>query len=96
MSAKPKRRGRHLSRSQRKKTGREGFAPVAQAPAAASKAAPSPRAAAPVSAARTPAAKTALAEPPNISGELKRIGVVGGIMVLLLVAAYFVMPSILA
>jgi len=33
--------------------------------------------------------------PSNISGELKRIGVVGGIMVVLLVAAYFVLPLIL-
>ena len=96
MSGKSKRRGRHLSRSQRKKTGREGFAPVAQAPAAAPKAVPAPRAVAPVSAVRTPAAKTALVEPPDISGELKRIGVVGGIMVALLVAAYFVLPLILA
>jgi len=93
MSGKTRRRGRRLSRSQRKKVGREVAAPVAAAPAAG-KAVPTPRATAPV-AAKAPAAKTALAEPPHISGELKRIGLVGGVMVVLLVAAYFVLPLIL-
>lgn len=95
MSGKSRRRGRRLSRSQRRKVGKVVAAPVAQA-AAAPKAAPAPRAVAPVIAAKAPAAKTALVEPPDISGELKRIGVVGGIMVVLLVAAYFVLPLILA
>jgi len=95
MSGKSRRRGRRLSRSQRRKVGKVVAAPVAQA-AAAPKAAPTPRAAPPVSAVKAPAAKTALVEPPDISGELKRIGVVGGIMVVLLVAAYFVLPLILA
>ncbi|MBA7672807.1 hypothetical protein ES703_80994 [subsurface metagenome] len=95
MSGKTRRRGRRLSRSQRRKVGKVVAAPVAQA-AAAPKAAPAPRAAPPVSAVKPPAAKTALVEPPDISGELKRIGVVGGIMVVLLVAAYFVLPLILA
>ena len=94
MSGKSRRRGRRLSRSQRRKVGKGVAAPVAQA--AAPKAAPTPRAAVPVTAAKAPAAKTALVEPPDISGELKRIGVVGGIMVVLLVVAYFVLPFILA
>lgn len=93
MSGKSRRRGRRLSRSQRSKVSKVIAAPVAATPTAA-KAAPIPRAAAPV-AAKAPAARTALAEPPDISGELKRIGVVGGIMVVLLVAAYFVLPLIL-
>ena len=101
MSGKSRRRGRRLSRSQRRKVGKVVAAPVAQAAApkaapAAQKPAPASRAVAPVSAAKAPAAKTALVEPPDISGELKRIGVVGGIMVVLLVAAYFVLPLILA
>ncbi len=102
MSGKTRRRGRRLSRSQRRKVGKVVAAPVAQAAAApkaapaAQKPAPASRAVAPVSAAKAPAAKTALVEPPDISGELKRIGVVGGIMVVLLVAAYFVLPLILA
>jgi len=95
MSGKARRRGRRLSRSQRRKVGKVVAAPVALE-AAAEKAAPAPRATAPVSATRAPAAKTALVEPPHISGELKRIGVVGGIMVVLLVVAYFVLPLILA
>jgi hypothetical protein len=91
MSGKSRRRGRRLSRSQRKRVGRVVSAPLTEAPAAP-KAAPKP-VAAPVSAAREPAPKTAvLREPPNISGELKRIGVVGGAMLLLLVVVYFVLP----
>ena len=93
MSGKSKRRGRHMSRSQRKKTGREGFAPVARPPTA-ERTAPSPQAVAPVSA-KAPAPKTALVEPLHISGELKRIGLVGGVMVVLLVVSYFVLPLIL-
>lgn len=93
MSGKSRRRGRRLSRSQRRKVGKVFAAPVAQT--AAPEAAPAPRVA-PVSAS-APAPKVSVQpEPPNISGELKRIGVVGGIMVVLLVVAYFVLPLILA
>jgi hypothetical protein len=91
MSGKSRRRGRRLSRSQRKRVERVVAAPVVKS--AAERAAPAPRAA--IVAARAPAAKTAMAEPLNVSGELKRIGVVGGLMVVLLVAAYFVLPLIL-
>lgn len=94
MSGKSRRRGRRLSRSQRRKASRMVAAPVAPAPAA-QKLAPAPQPPTPV-AAKPPAAKTALVEPPRILGELKRIGVVGGIMVVLLVVAYFVLPLILA
>ena len=94
MSGKSRRRGRRLSRSQRRKASRMVAAPVAPAPAA-QKPAPAPQPPTPV-AAKPPAAKTALVEPPRILGELKRIGVVGGIMVVLLVVAYFVLPLILA
>jgi predicted flap endonuclease-1-like 5' DNA nuclease len=99
MSGKSRRRGRRLSRSQRKKAGRVVAPPVAATPAA-QKPASAPKAA-PVAAkapvvAKAPAPRTAVAEPPNVSGELKRIGVVGGIIVALLVAAYFVLPLVLA
>jgi beta-lactamase regulating signal transducer with metallopeptidase domain len=102
MSGKSRRRGRRLSRSQRKKVGRvvaapvvESAAPTAQKPAPTSKAAPVATSAPAVT--KAPAARTAIqAEPPNVSGELKRIGVIGGIIVVLLVAAYFVLPLILA
>ncbi len=100
MSGKSRRRGRRLSRSQRRKAGRviatpvvEAAAPAAQKPAPMSPS-PTPRAAPPV-AAKAPVAKTVVVEPPHIAGELKRIGVVGGLMVVLLVVAYFVLPLIL-
>jgi hypothetical protein len=101
MSGKSRRRGRRLSRSQRRKAGRVAAAPVTtpaapavQKPAPVSEAAPATSA--PV-VTKAPAPKTAVqSASPNVSGELKRIGVVGGIMVALLVAAYFVLPLILA
>jgi hypothetical protein len=92
MSGKSRRRGRRLSRSQRRKLGRVVAAPVVESTAPmAQKPAPAPQAAPTVT--RAPAPRTAVqAAPPNISGELKRIGIVGGIIVVLLVAAYFVLP----
>jgi hypothetical protein len=99
MSGKSRRRGRKLTRSQRKRVGRVVGAPLEAAPAAEKPAPVSP--AAPVAArapavARAPAAKTvAQPESSNVSGELRRIGVVGGLMVALLIAAYFVLPMIL-
>ena len=96
MLGKSRRRGRRLSRSQRRKAGRVVAAPVVEtAVPAAQKPAPTPQSPTPA-AAKAPAAKTAFVEPPRISGELRRIGVVGGIMVVLLVVAYFVLPLILA
>jgi hypothetical protein len=100
MSGKSRRRGRKLSRSQRRKLGRVGATPVAQAivtppaQAVAQKPMPAPRAA--TVSPRAPAQRMAISvEPPNISGELKRIGVIAGIIGALLVAAYFVLPLIL-
>jgi hypothetical protein len=98
MPGKSKKRGRHLSRSQRKRLGHDvsplrpataAPAPTTAAPAAVSKAAPPPQAA------TAPAARAAartLAPSSNVPSELKRIGVLGGIMLLLMVAAYFVVP----
>jgi hypothetical protein len=93
MSGKSRRRGRRLSRGQRKKFGRVVAAPVVESAApTAQKPASAPRAAAPA-VTRAPAARMAVqAAPPDVSGELKRIGIVGGIVVVLLVAAYFVLP----
>jgi predicted flap endonuclease-1-like 5' DNA nuclease len=98
MSGKSRRRGRKLSRSQRKKVGRvvaapvaESAAPTAHKPAPTSKAAPVAASAPTVT--KAPSARAvAQTAPSNVSGELKRIGVVGGLMVVLLVAAYFVLP----
>lgn len=98
MSGKSRRRGRHLSRSQRKKLGRDVSSPAATTPTTSTPAAvagptPSPRAEAPVPAAK-PVAK-AVAPSTDVSGELRRIGLVGGLIVAILVAAYFVLPLIL-
>jgi hypothetical protein len=100
MSGKSRRRGRRLSRSQRRRLGRVGATPLAPsvatplAQAGAQKPAPVPRAA--TVSPRASAQRMAIPlEPPNISGELKRIGVIGGIIGVLLVAAYFVLPLIL-
>ncbi len=95
MSGKSRRRGRHLSRSQRRKVGKGFAAPVAQPPVVAQKSEPSPRAVTRVPAARAPAAKTALAQPPDVSGELRRIAILGGIMLAVLVVLFFVLPLIL-
>jgi hypothetical protein len=103
MSGKSRRRGRHLSRSQRKRLGHDvsplrpaptaPATPEASAPAAVSKAALA-RPAATAPAAR--AAVRTLAASSNVASELKRIGVLGGIMLLLMVAAYFVLPLLWA
>jgi hypothetical protein len=100
MSGKSKRRGRHLSRSQRKRLGR-----AVSTPAASTTPTPAPTTSAPAAGAAVPpreetpvAAKATartLTPSTNVSGELKRIGLVGGIIVAMLVAAYFVLPSIL-
>lgn len=93
MSGKTRRRGRKLSRSQRKQVSREVSPPVASAPAARKPASQTPPP--PFSAARTPAARAAVARTPNVSGELKRIGILAGAIMALLVALYFVLPLIL-
>jgi hypothetical protein len=98
MSGKSRRRGRKLSRSQRKKVGRVSTAPVVETAAPTAQKptpAPAPTAPTPVAAKAPPPRAVAMPEPPHIAGELKRIGVVGGIMVVLLVVAYFVLPLIL-
>ncbi|MGD9116748.1 MAG: hypothetical protein PVJ61_06180 [Dehalococcoidia bacterium] len=95
MSGKSRRRGRKLSRSQRKQTVREVRPPVASTPAAAKAAPQTPATPPPVSAVRTPAAKAAPAPAPSVSGELKRIGILAGAMLALLVVLYFVLPLII-
>jgi len=91
MSSKSRRRGRRLSRSQRRKVGR-GFTPPAAHPTVvAQKSEPLPRADIRVPLAKTSAPKTALAQPPNVSGELRRIGILAGIIAVILVVVYFVL-----
>jgi hypothetical protein len=96
MSGKSRRRGRKLSRSQRKKIGRVSTAPVVETAApTAQKPTPAPPPTAPVAAKALLPRAVAMPDPPHIAGELKRIGVVGGLMVVLLVVSYFVLPLIL-
>jgi len=88
MPGKSRRRhSRHLPRSKRRK-GRKGFAaPVAQPSAVAQRYEPAPRAAllAPSAKAPTPKATVTLAQHPNIAAELRRIGILAGIILVILV-----------
>jgi len=95
MSGKSRRRGRRLSRSQRRKSGKGFATPAAQPPVVAQKSEPPPRAATRVPAPRASAPKTTLAQPPNVSGELRRIAILGGIMLAVLVVLFLVLPLIL-
>ena len=79
-------RGRHLPRSKRK--GRKVFsAPVAQPAAVGQAYEPAPEADRPVPAAKapTPGATVTAAQHPNITAELRRIGILAGIILVILV-----------
>ena len=82
-------RGSHLSRSKRKKGGKGFSAPVVQPSAGAQESEPAPRADiyTPPAKTPTPRAKVTTAQHTNITAELRRIGIVGGIMLVILVAA---------
>jgi hypothetical protein len=83
MASKSK-RGRHLSRSQRK--GKKAFsAPATQAPVTAQRTEPAPQAGPPAPPTAKPKAPVAVAETSNVAAELRRIGIVAGIMVVILV-----------
>jgi len=79
-------RGRHLPRSKRK--GRKvSPAPAAQAPVAAQAYEPAPGADRPVPLAKTPMPRATVAttQATNISAELRRIGILAGIILVILV-----------
>ena len=79
-------RGRHLSRSKRK--GRKVFsAPAAQPSAVGQTYEPAPAAdrLVPSAKAPTPRATVKVAQHPNIVAELRRIGILGGIILVILV-----------
>ena len=96
MSGKSRRRGRHLSRSKRRKGGKAFSAPVALAPAVAQKSELPPRADAPVPSAKAPTPKPTVAQHPNIAAELRRIGILAGIILIILVVLFFVLPLTLS
>ena len=80
-------RGRHLPRSKRRK-GRKGVsAPVAQPTAVTQGYEPAPRAdiLVPSEKAPTPRATVTVAQHPNIAAELRRIGILAGIILVILV-----------
>jgi hypothetical protein len=90
---------RHLSRSKRRKF-RQGFAPpqpaavAPQPPAAAQRYEPAPRAEVVAPPVRTPAPRPAapLAQPPTIAAELRTIGILSGIILVILIVLAFVLP----
>jgi hypothetical protein len=92
MSGKSRRRGRHLPRSKRKKV-RKGFsAPAALAPAEAQKPEPAPKVDTAIPSPRAPTPKTAVAQATNVAAELRRIGILAGIILVILVVLFFVLP----
>ena len=85
-------RGRHLPRGRRRK-GRKGFsAPVAQPSAVAQAYEPAPAADRLVPSAKAPAPRATVttAQYPNVAAELRRIGIVSGIIVVILVVSVMI------
>jgi len=80
-------RGRHLPRSKRRKGGKSFSAPVAQPSAVTQRYEPAPQAdmLVPSAKAPTPRATVTVAQPPNIAAELRRIGILAGIILVILV-----------
>jgi len=93
MSRKSRHRGRHLSRSKRRKF-RKGFSVPAQPAAAAQRYEPTPRAemVVPVAKAPPPRATVTLAQPINIAAELRMIGILAGIILVILIVLAFILP----
>jgi hypothetical protein len=92
MSKKSRRRGRHLPRSKRRKGGTGFSAPVAQPSAVAQKYEPAPRVEAPVPSAKALTPKAMVAQHPTVAAELRRIGILAGIIAVILVVLAFVLP----
>jgi len=93
MSGKSQRgRGRHVPRSKRRKGGKGFSAPVAQPSAVAQRhePAPQPDMLVPSAKAPTPRATVAVAQHHNIAAELRRIGILAGTMLVILVVSALV------
>ena len=80
-------RGRHLPRSKRRKGRKVSPAPAAQAPAVAQVHEPAPEADKPLPPTEAPKLRATLTavQPPNIAAELRRIGILAGIILVILV-----------
>jgi len=84
MAGKSRRgRGRHLPRSKRKKG--KGISTPGTQPVVAPQDEPSPRADTLVPSAKAPTPKAAVAEHTDVAAELRRIGIVSGIILVILV-----------
>jgi hypothetical protein len=98
MSRKSRHHGQHMPRSKRRKF-RQGFVPaqpsaVAPQPSAAAQTyEPTPRAEriVPVAKAPTPQPAITLAQPPYVAAELRRIGILFGIILVILVVLTLVL-----
>jgi len=88
-----RRRGRHLPRSKRFKGRKGGLAPVAQPSAVSQRYEPAPQASMPPPPAKvpTPKAKVTVAQPPNVATELRRIGILSGIILVILIVLALVL-----
>jgi len=91
MSRKSRRRGRHLPRSKRRKF-RKGFYTPPQPSAVAQPYEPAPRAEVISPQAPAPRLKATLAQPINVAAELKRIGILSGVILVILIVLAFTLP----
>lgn len=90
MSRKSRRHGRHLSRSKRRKF-RKGFYTPPQPSAVAQPYEPAPRAEVISPPAPAPRVKVALAQSVNVATELKRVGILAGIILVILIVLALVL-----
>jgi len=93
MSRKSRRHGRHLPQSKRRR-GRKGFSAPAQPSAVTQRYEPAPRAEVVVPAAKapTPRATVTLVQSINVAPELRRIGILAGIILVILIVLALVLP----
>jgi hypothetical protein len=93
MSRKSRRRGKHLPQSKRRRD-RKGFSAPAQPSAVAQRYEPTPRAdmVVPAAKAPTPRATVTLVQSINVAAELRRIGILSGIILVILVVLALVLP----
>ena len=85
-----RRRGRHLPRSKRRKGGKGVLAPVAQPSAVTQGYERAAQAEVAVPRAKVPTPRATVAQPPNVAAELRRIGIVAGIILAVLVVSVLI------
>ena len=85
-----RRRGRHLPRSKRRKGGKGVSALVAQPSAVTQGYERAAQAEVAVPRAKAPTPRATVAQPPNVAAELRRIGIVAGIILAVLVVSVLI------